>query len=57
MFELALGELPASDEEAASAVDIAARGIEAAGWRVRETFPSAVTGRRGATEYFVHATR
>jgi 23S rRNA (cytidine1920-2'-O)/16S rRNA (cytidine1409-2'-O)-methyltransferase len=56
MFELGLGELPATEEEAASAVEVAAAGIAEAGWRVLDTFASAVRGRRGASEYFVHAT-
>ncbi|HVF32519.1 MAG TPA: SAM-dependent methyltransferase [Acidimicrobiales bacterium] len=55
MFELALAALPAdaADHEAAAA--LAAEGIARAGWTVLDTFPSAVTGRHGAVEWFVHA--
>jgi 23S rRNA (cytidine1920-2'-O)/16S rRNA (cytidine1409-2'-O)-methyltransferase len=57
MFELALGELPSDDAELAASVDLAATGIEAAGWRVLDTFASPLPGRRGASESFVHAVR
>lgn len=55
MFELALPALPTdvADHEAAAA--LAAAGVTEAGWTVFDTFPSAVTGRHGAVEWFVHA--
>jgi 23S rRNA (cytidine1920-2'-O)/16S rRNA (cytidine1409-2'-O)-methyltransferase len=56
MFELALPALPTADAQLEEAVELAAGGIAEAGWTVLDTFPSAVTGRHGAVEWFVHAT-
>lgn len=56
MFELALPALPTDEADHERAADLAATGIAEAGWRVLDTFPSAVTGRHGAVEWFVHAT-
>jgi 23S rRNA (cytidine1920-2'-O)/16S rRNA (cytidine1409-2'-O)-methyltransferase len=56
MFELALPALPTEESDHARAAELAAQGINAAGWTVLDTFPSAVTGRHGAVEWFVHAT-
>lgn len=55
MFELALPALPTDDADHRRAAELAAEGIAAAGWAVLDTFPSAVTGRHGAVEWFVHA--
>lgn len=56
MFELALPALPADEADHERAAERAAAGIAEAGWTVLDTFPSAVTGRHGAVEWFVHAT-
>ena len=56
MFELALPSLPTDEADHRAAADLAAEGVAAAGWTVLDTFPSAVTGRHGAVEWFVHAT-
>lgn len=56
MFELALPSLPVEDAQHRAAVERAAEGIAAVGWTILDTFPSAVTGRHGALEWFVHAT-
>ena len=56
MFELALAALPTDPADHERAAEVAAAGMEAAGWTVLDTFPSAVTGRHGAVEWFVHAT-
>ena len=56
MFELALPALPTEEAQHRAAVDLAAAGVAEAGWTVLDTFPSAVTGRHGAVEWFVHAT-
>ena len=55
MFELALPALPTDEADHEAAAALAAEGIAAAGWTVLDTFPSAVTGRHGAVEWFVHA--
>ena len=55
MFELALAALPTDDTDHERAATLAATGIAEAGWTVLDTFPSAVTGRHGAVEWFVHA--
>jgi 23S rRNA (cytidine1920-2'-O)/16S rRNA (cytidine1409-2'-O)-methyltransferase len=56
-FELGRGTLAASDADVAAAVSIAIDGIAASGWTVGATCPAPRTGRRGAREVFVHATR
>lgn len=56
MFELRLGELPTEQAELDDACDRAARAIGQAGWTVLDVVGSAVTGTRGAVEFFVHAT-
>jgi 23S rRNA (cytidine1920-2'-O)/16S rRNA (cytidine1409-2'-O)-methyltransferase len=53
-FELGLARPPRSTHEA---TERAAAAIEAAGWRVVATAESPVTGRRGAVEALLHATR
>ena len=55
MFELALAALPTDEADHEAAAARAADGIAAAGWTILDTFPSAVTGRHGAVEWFVHA--
>jgi len=57
MFELRRGELPASEDELAEAVRRATGAIAAAGWEVAGTVRSAMLGRGGAIEFFVHARR
>lgn len=57
MFELGRGWLPEDEGSLAEAVQLAETGIAAAGWQVRASFRSMVTGSRGAVEFFVHATR
>ena len=56
MFELALPALPTDEDDHRRAAALAATGIADAGWTVLDTFPSSVTGRHGAVEWFVHAT-
>lgn len=56
MFELALPSLPTDAADHEAAVARAAEGIAECGWTVLDTFPSVVTGRHGAVEWFVHAT-
>jgi 23S rRNA (cytidine1920-2'-O)/16S rRNA (cytidine1409-2'-O)-methyltransferase len=56
MFELGLAALPGDEASLDEAVRLAGEGIAEAGWLVCDTFPSAVTGSRGALEFFVHAT-
>ena len=55
MFELALPSLPRDEADHEAAAALAADGIAEVGWTVFDTFPSAVTGRHGAVEWFVHA--
>jgi 23S rRNA (cytidine1920-2'-O)/16S rRNA (cytidine1409-2'-O)-methyltransferase len=57
MFELGLSRLPTSEGQLEEAVERAASGIEAAGWRVVDRMRSPVLGARGAVEFFVHARR
>jgi 23S rRNA (cytidine1920-2'-O)/16S rRNA (cytidine1409-2'-O)-methyltransferase len=54
--ELALGAPPAQGQVRA-AVEHAARGLEASGWRLIDAAPSPVTGSRGAVEWLLHARR
>jgi 23S rRNA (cytidine1920-2'-O)/16S rRNA (cytidine1409-2'-O)-methyltransferase len=56
MFELGLTELPEASRWA-DAVELAARGVDASGWRVRRAVRSPIPGGRGAAEFFLHATR
>ena len=55
MFELARPALPTAEVDHETAAELAATGIAEAGWTVFDTVPSAVTGRHGAVEWFVHA--
>ncbi len=55
MFELALPTAPTDDATLAEALRRAEEGIDRAGWRVRGSMPSPVTGAKGARELFVHA--
>jgi 23S rRNA (cytidine1920-2'-O)/16S rRNA (cytidine1409-2'-O)-methyltransferase len=57
MFELARATAPTDHESLAEALDHAARGLEANGWRVLASIASPVEGARGAREGFVHAVR
>lgn len=57
MFELALPAPPTDEGELQRALDVGITGIEAAGWRVRESMRSPVTGRRGAIEFLVWGSR
>jgi 23S rRNA (cytidine1920-2'-O)/16S rRNA (cytidine1409-2'-O)-methyltransferase len=57
MFELGLSRLPTSKGQLEEAVERAASGIAAAGWRVVDRMRSPVLGARGAVEFFVHASR
>jgi 23S rRNA (cytidine1920-2'-O)/16S rRNA (cytidine1409-2'-O)-methyltransferase len=57
MFELGLDRPPSSPAQLHHAVDAAAVGIGAAGWRLLGTTESPVRGARGAVEFFVHARR
>jgi 23S rRNA (cytidine1920-2'-O)/16S rRNA (cytidine1409-2'-O)-methyltransferase len=56
-FELGLGRPPSSAGTLAAALERAARGIVAAGWRIAATTESPVRGRRGAVEFLLHAVR
>ena len=56
-FELGRGTLAATAADVAAAIDAAAAGIAASGWTVMGTGAAPRTGRRGAHEAFVHATR
>lgn len=55
MFELATGELPTTPARLHQAVDLAATGLAESGWIVLATIESAVRGRGGAVEFFIHA--
>lgn len=57
MVELRTNELPTSEEQLLATRDAAARGVEAAGWRVEGVVTSAMRGSHGAVEFFVHARR
>ncbi|MBJ7600942.1 MAG: TlyA family rRNA (cytidine-2'-O)-methyltransferase [Candidatus Nephthysia bennettiae] len=57
MFELGLSRLPTSEGQLEEAVERAASGTAAAGWRVVDRMRSPVLGARGAVEFFVHARR
>jgi 23S rRNA (cytidine1920-2'-O)/16S rRNA (cytidine1409-2'-O)-methyltransferase len=57
MFELRAAELPTTDEAFATAVAHASTAATDAGWIVLGSVRSAVTGHRGAVEWFIHARR
>ena len=57
MFELHLAAPPVGDGAVEAAVGRAAGGLAAAGWQVRGSMPSPVTGAGGAREALLHATR
>ena len=57
MFELGLAQPPADDARLEEARRLAERGIGEAGWRVAGSIRSPVKGARGATEFWVHASR
>lgn len=56
MFELGAAELPTDAADLEEARVRAVAGVQEAGWRHRGSVRSAVAGRRGAVEFFVHAT-
>jgi 23S rRNA (cytidine1920-2'-O)/16S rRNA (cytidine1409-2'-O)-methyltransferase len=56
MFELGLAELP-EPARWPEALELATRGVDASGWRVRSVARSPIPGGRGAVEFFLHATR
>jgi 23S rRNA (cytidine1920-2'-O)/16S rRNA (cytidine1409-2'-O)-methyltransferase len=56
-FELRSGELAASDDSVARAIERVSEAFVQSGWAVVGTFGSAVPGSRGALEAFVHAVR
>jgi 23S rRNA (cytidine1920-2'-O)/16S rRNA (cytidine1409-2'-O)-methyltransferase len=55
MFELRRATAPLDDASLAAALELAAAGVAGAGWEVRATAPSPVTGARGAREVLLHA--
>ena len=55
MFELHLGHLPRERAQFDEAMARTIAGIEEAGWSVRATMPSPVTGARGAVEFLLWA--
>ena len=55
MFELATGQLPEHPHEFHQAVELAADGLAEAGWDIVGWMESAITGHRGAVEFFIHA--
>jgi 23S rRNA (cytidine1920-2'-O)/16S rRNA (cytidine1409-2'-O)-methyltransferase len=57
MFELGLAAPPADDIQLERARRLAEQAIAAAGWAVEGSIRSPVKGARGATEFWVHATR
>jgi 23S rRNA (cytidine1920-2'-O)/16S rRNA (cytidine1409-2'-O)-methyltransferase len=57
MFELRTADLPTTDEQFDAAVARASTGAAEAGWTVLGAVRSAVTGHRGAVEWFIHARR
>jgi predicted rRNA methylase YqxC with S4 and FtsJ domains len=56
-FELALARPPRRAGELRAALDRAAAGAEAAGWRLEGTMLSPVRGARGSVEFLLHARR
>jgi 23S rRNA (cytidine1920-2'-O)/16S rRNA (cytidine1409-2'-O)-methyltransferase len=57
MFELKLARPPSDEATLARAVEHAAAGAAAAGWRMLATTSSPEPGRRGAIEFFLYARR
>jgi 23S rRNA (cytidine1920-2'-O)/16S rRNA (cytidine1409-2'-O)-methyltransferase len=57
IYELGLAALPTEDRQVRAAVEHAANGLAASGWRVVATTRSPVLGTRGAIEWLVHARR
>ena len=57
MFELGVAAPPADDVHLERARRLAEQAIGAAGWAVEGSIRSPVKGARGATEFWVHATR
>jgi 23S rRNA (cytidine1920-2'-O)/16S rRNA (cytidine1409-2'-O)-methyltransferase len=57
MYELGLARPPAEPDQQAKAVELAAAGFEAAGWRTPRWIRSPLAGRRGAVEYLLHLRR
>jgi 23S rRNA (cytidine1920-2'-O)/16S rRNA (cytidine1409-2'-O)-methyltransferase len=57
MYELGLAAPPADQDQRAKAIELAAAGFEATGWRAARWIESPVTGRRGAIEYLLHLRR
>ena len=57
MFELGLAAPPADDVQLERARRLAEQAIGAAGWAVEGSIRSPLKGARGATEFWVHATR
>ena len=57
MFELRRARPPARAEELQSAVRAASEAVASGPWIVVDTCESGVTGARGTTEFFIHATR
>ncbi|HWF57444.1 MAG TPA: SAM-dependent methyltransferase [Candidatus Dormibacteraeota bacterium] len=57
MFELRAAAAPTDRASLDAALAAAASGVTAAGWVVRGSIDSPVTGSRGAAELFLHAVR
>jgi 23S rRNA (cytidine1920-2'-O)/16S rRNA (cytidine1409-2'-O)-methyltransferase len=56
-FELRRPELAAGDHDVADAVAVALHAITRSGWTITATCDAPATGRGGAREVFIHATR
>ena len=56
-FELARDRVVLDRHDVETAINAAARGVERAGWRCEATTLPAATGRHGAIEAFILATR
>ncbi len=57
MTELGMGELPTDRASLDRAVQVAWKGIEAAGWTCAGSIESPIRGSKGAIEFFIHAAR
>lgn len=57
MYELRLAEDPRDEDSLRAACQLAANGAANAGWAVKRLIRSPVTGRTGAIEFLLHATR
>lgn len=57
IYELRTGALPTSERQYHTAVEQAADGLAANGWRIIATKRSPVRGGRGAVEWLVHGRR